>query len=151
MQSLTSHQYSVSFLFPRFWHTAHRLSGLTFFSEGGSLLIKCLSVSCGTVLSEECWPGTLHSSTFAYFTKSPSTNWILNDSWSFFFFFLCCFCILWQSILNYSESSKIASFTICSSAFSQSNKSAAVGLSSQPRPCIGCNPTLKWVWLFPCL
>jgi hypothetical protein len=28
------------------------------------------------------------------------------------------------------------------------NKRAEVGLSNQTYPCIGCNPTLKWVWLF---
>jgi hypothetical protein len=154
-QSPTSHasqQFTVSFLFPRFWHTTHRLCGLAFFSEGGSLLIKCLSVSRGTVLSEKnvglapCVPAHLHTSqTFLQLTEF----WMTADQ----FFSPSCFCILsWHSKLKYSEACEIASYTICSFAFSQSNKSAAAGLSSQPHPCIGCcNPTLKWVWLFPCL
>jgi hypothetical protein len=43
-----------------------------FFSEGTLLLIKCLCVRHGTILLEECQPGTMRSSTLAYFTNSPT-------------------------------------------------------------------------------
>jgi hypothetical protein len=54
--------------------TNSTLCGFAFFSDGGSLPIKYLSVSGGAVLSEECQPGTLCSITFVYFTNSPSSN-----------------------------------------------------------------------------
>jgi hypothetical protein len=54
--------------------TTHCLCGLAFFSEGRILLIKCNSVRRSTVLPKECQPGTLRSSTLAYFINSPSTN-----------------------------------------------------------------------------
>jgi hypothetical protein len=100
--------------------------------------------------SEECWPGTVHSSTLTYFINSPSTDWILNYSWSVFS--LCYVCILsWHSELRCSGGCEIASYIICLSTFNQSNRSTAFGLSSQPHPCNDCNPTLKSVVLCLCL
>jgi hypothetical protein len=58
---------------------------LDFFTVGAILLITFLSLRRGTGLSDKCRPGTLHSTAIACFTKSPSPNWILTDSWSVLF------------------------------------------------------------------
>jgi hypothetical protein len=68
----------VLFLSPHLWHIINYLWGLYFLSVGQNLLIKYLSVGWGTVVCDKCQPSTLHSAALAYFTKNPSTKWILN-------------------------------------------------------------------------
>jgi hypothetical protein len=121
-ESKVMHQYTL----PHFWRTVHRLCGLTFVSDIGCLLIKCLSVSCGTVLPEECQPGTLCSITFAYLTDSPSINWIWNNNWSL------------------TASYAILPFVHLLSLFQMRVQE----LIFQVIPCIDCNSTLKSDWLF---
>ena len=71
-----------------FWHTTCHVCGFDFFAVGGVLLINFLSLRWGTVLCDECRPGTLCSTALAYFTESPSINWILIDNWSAVFLVL---------------------------------------------------------------
>jgi hypothetical protein len=63
----------------------------------------------GTVLSDECQPNTLCSTALAYFTNSPSTNWMTTDQ----FLSMCYSYILSShSELRYSRACEIASYTI---------------------------------------
>jgi hypothetical protein len=150
----TSYQYTVSFLFLRVWHTTHHLCGLDFFTVGGILHIKYLSVRQGTVLSEKCLPGTLSSTALAYFTKSPSINWILNDNCPFSFPYVTPIYIIIlssHSELRCSRACEIASCTIYSFTSTQSNKKEAASPSNEFLSSICCNLKLKWVWPLPCL
>jgi hypothetical protein len=51
----------MSLLPPCLEHTAHRLCGSHFLPVGGILLMKCLSTSRGTVLSDECVQPHIHT------------------------------------------------------------------------------------------
>jgi hypothetical protein len=94
------------------------------------------------VLSEECQPGILHSSTMAYFANSlkPTETWTVTDQ--FFSPYYSC-TLSWHSELQNSQVCETTSCTPCSFNFSQSNKCAAIGLSSQPHSCIDYSLTLS--------
>ena len=82
-QRSTSHiwqQYTEVFFFLCFEHTTH-LWGFDFSVLGATFLRKCLSINCGTVLSDACHLGTLCiSAERACFVNRPSTSWSLYES-----------------------------------------------------------------------
>jgi hypothetical protein len=68
------HHYTVTLLFPCLEHMVLRLCGLDLLPVGRIILMRCVSISHSTVLSDKCRPGTVCSITVPYFTKKPSTS-----------------------------------------------------------------------------
>lgn len=99
-----------------------------FLPGGGSLLIKCLSVVAWHSVSQNIC--ILHKQSFSKLNPVQEHP-LFSQYYSFM--------LSWHSEFRYSEACKPASYIILCSAFCQSNKTAAVCLSSQPHSCIVCN------------